>query len=352
MDAPEPKATRRHDRTALRQFLTGFLKWWLHELVSLLPRRWQQRLARFEQMPLYLWRDTTLVPADHSQPSRQVSPIVVGLSAEQVQIIRLKLPAAIEPRLHQSLALQLARHTPFLPDQVLFDCIVEKRTSPPPLLEVVLAIVPKTQVAAILARAQEQGLVVGRLSVLQASAKDCFPLDFLAHGEKQATDKRSFWRHRGLLVILVLLMALGFPFWREYQAIQALQERVDALSTAALEAESLQKELKTLESRAGFLGVTRADTNSLAWLTELTRILPDSVWLTEVQRSGAEIRIVGEAADAFGLIGLVDASPRFEQSRFNAPMRRDGVREQFDLTAVITRGTPPVRAVQTEGEGR
>lgn len=328
------------------------LTWWLRELASLLPLPWQQRLSRFDRMPLYCWRDATLMPSEDSAQSGHIGSILIGLDSDSVQLVRLKLPEAAEPDLRQTVSLQLSRHTPFLPDQVVFDCVVETRVPQSQRLEVLLAIVPKTLVADVLTTAQEHGLVVGRLSVLNGSGETCLPLNFLAQGDKHAQQGRSLWLRGGILAGVLLLLGLGTSVWSEYQALQELEAQANEMSSTAMEAISLQNELHVLTTRARFLGETREYTNSLAWLTELTRALPDEVWLSEVQRTEAEIRIVGEAADAFALIGLIDASPRFEQSRFTAPVRRDGLKENFDLTLTLVPKVTADASAQTHQDRR
>lgn len=308
------------------------LTWWLRELASLLPVPWQQRLSRFDRMPLYYWRDNTLMPSDESAKSGRIGSILVGLDSSSVQLVRLKLPEAAEPDLRQTISLQLSRHTPFLPDQVLFDCVVEKRIPQSQRLEILLAIVPKTLVADVLTTARERGLVVGRVSVLNESGEDCLPLNFMEQGDKPARQGRSLWLRGGILAGVMLLIGLGASVWSEYKSLQELEAQANEMSSTAMDAVSLQNELHALTTRARFLGEMRQYTNSLAWLSELTRALPDDVWLSEIQRTDAEIRIVGQAADAFALIGLIDASPRFDHSRFTAPVRRDGLTENFDLT--------------------
>lgn len=328
------------------------LTWWLRELASLLPVPWQQRLSRFDRMPLYYWRDATLMPSEDSAQSGRIGSILVGLDSNSVQLVRLKLPEAAEPVLRQTMSLQLSRHTPFLPDQVFFDCVVEKRIPQSQRLEILLAIVPKNQVANVLTTAQERGLVVGRVSVLTDSGADCLPLNFLEQGDKHAKQGRSLWLRGGILAGALMLLGLGTSVWSEYQALQELEAQVNETSSTAMEAVSLQSELHALTTRARFLGETREYTNSLAWLTELTRALPDEVWLSEVQRTEAEIRIVGEAADAFALIGLIDASPRFEHSRFTAPVRRDGLKENFDLTLALVPKVTADASTQTHQDRR
>jgi hypothetical protein len=82
----------------------------------------------------------------------------------------------------------------------------------------------------------------------------------------------------------------------------------------------------------------------------LSRLLPDTVWLTETTLDGNELSISGLAEDASALVPLVEAAPEFEQVRFQAPSTRvtvgsgggaDRQVERFALRAVIDPSVEP-----------
>jgi general secretion pathway protein L len=58
-------------------------------------------------------------------------------------------------------------------------------------------------------------------------------------------------------------------------------------------------------------------------LEELTKILPDTVWIWNFKYSGKEIEISGFADSASNLIPLIDKSPLFERVEFLAPVTKE-----------------------------
>ena len=106
-----------------------------------------------------------------------------------------------------------------------------------------------------------------------------------------------------------------------------------------------------LRAQARFLADDRGSRPSpLLVLEVLSRLLPDTVWLTETTLDGNELSISGFAEDASTLVPLVEAAPEFEQVRFQAPSTRvtvrsgeDGERqvERFALRAVIDPSVEP-----------
>jgi general secretion pathway protein L len=55
----------------------------------------------------------------------------------------------------------------------------------------------------------------------------------------------------------------------------------------------------------------------------LSRTLPDSAYLTEIEIHGRETRIVGKSADPTALITKLEDSAQFRDVRFSAPTTRE-----------------------------
>ncbi len=55
----------------------------------------------------------------------------------------------------------------------------------------------------------------------------------------------------------------------------------------------------------------------------LSRSLPDTAYLDELEIHDSEARIVGKSADPTGLIGTLESTPEFEDVRFAAPTTRE-----------------------------
>jgi general secretion pathway protein L len=72
-------------------------------------------------------------------------------------------------------------------------------------------------------------------------------------------------------------------------------------------------------------------TADLEALLALTRLLPEDAWITQFDLTRNEISLAGEAARAGDLIGIIDASPLFENTEFAMPLQRVENREIFRL---------------------
>jgi Tfp pilus assembly protein PilN len=93
----------------------------------------------------------------------------------------------------------------------------------------------------------------------------------------------------------------------EVEAIMKLQKQKD----------ECRKEISELERiRAGEVSKTEV-------LEELTKILPDTVWIWNFRYSRKEIEISGFADSASNLISLIDKSPVFEKVEFLAPVTKE-----------------------------
>ena len=78
-------------------------------------------------------------------------------------------------------------------------------------------------------------------------------------------------------------------------------------------------------------------------LDTLSRILPDTTYVTELRIEGNKLRLVGNTSDAPSLIGLIEQSGRFSQATFFAPTTRSASEagERFHIEATIL---PPVES--------
>ena len=113
----------------------------------------------------------------------------------------------------------------------------------------------------------------------------------------------------------------------EVEALEKLQKQKDNCCTEMSELDQIR------------LG----EINKIEMLEELTRILPETVWIWNLKYNGKEVELSGFADSASDLIPLLDRSPLFEKVEFMAPvtkemqMRGDGnkEKERFKIKARI-----------------
>ncbi len=137
-----------------------------------------------------------------------------------------------------------------------------------------------------------------------------------------------------LLAISLIAWCVSFPIKDELRLRQLRRENmklapaVDALRREDEEFERLRKEqsfLNGLEQRRGEV---------LRVLDELSKIIPNSAYLSNLRYRSGVLEIQGSAENASALIPLLERSPVFESVGFNAPSNRGrDNRETFSLKA-------------------
>jgi len=114
--------------------------------------------------------------------------------------------------------------------------------------------------------------------------------------------------------------------------IASLKSEVLSIQNIQQEAQNIVEEIKALEE------IQDTEPGKLMLLKELSTILPDSVWLTNLRYYKKELQLSGYAASASGLIAILDGSSLFHSSEFTAPITRDRKgQESFKVKTRIER---------------
>jgi general secretion pathway protein L len=149
-----------------------------------------------------------------------------------------------------------------------------------------------------------------------------------------------------------LLLALAVPavtMLRDERRLGALDAAVAALAPRVREAEQLAQAVERARREAETLRSFDAQhVRALPLLRELTELLPQDVWLTNVSVDRKALELAGFANSASQLIPLLEASPTFERVEFTSPVTKGRDREQFRLKAGWEQVPGAVPAAQTE----
>jgi Tfp pilus assembly protein PilN len=139
------------------------------------------------------------------------------------------------------------------------------------------------------------------------------------------------------LVVLLMLATIGvfvvMPAIERSRKTAALTAEVRLLEPQAGRAQNLERAIATARSRTAALADFRSRTQAdLDVLEDLSRILPSTVWTTQVEVLPDTVTIAGEADQAGPLLRLLDSSPRFQNSEFSVPVVRTAQQaEQFRI---------------------
>ena len=172
---------------------------------------------------------------------------------------------------------------------------------------------------------QMEGWVALAAALAAASAKPLLPLNLL-QPERRTYETPLVRLPTYALASLVALLALavgmrgplqdGLYGRRLERELEALQPRLQQLETTQAGAETARERLQLLA------GVRQSATLPLEILNELTRVLPQDVWLQQLAYEGDTLTLNGVAPAASGLLQTLAASPYFENPQFRSSISR------------------------------
>ena len=380
--------TERASSSALRGLsrragFTGFWQWWSSELATFVPRSARAAVKRrrlrpvlaFEADHAALWRPVAGEHGIEMQPLLTIplagdpaagraaldgvprvvyggatapARVTVALPPKSVLRRSLVLPAAVEENLLDALAFDLDRHTPFKADELYFDAVVSGRDPARNEIRVELAAARRAIVDRAVAQAESWGATVTGVTPDPASATERSRLDLLPDDRRPAQRAGAWLR---IWVPLAVLLALGavavaLPVWQKREYAIALLRIVDEARGQAAISEGLRSQLEKQTADYNFpLERKFAFPSSLQVLDEITKLLPDDTWLTQMEvktqargkDAQRELLLRGESGNAGRLITLFEESQVFTQAAPRSPTTKiqPGPGEIFDLSAQL-----------------
>ena len=261
----------------------------------------------------------------------------VTLRASDALVFRpsIKLPWARRRTLKAALGYELERLTPIEPEALYFDFTVQGRDAETNQARVSLRIVHRSAIDEALRLCHGAGLSVGVI----AFGADERPADIASFPLDRPAWLRAQWRRYGTaalagLAALLLMAVLFAGYERGEAANDALAASVDDAMMRASVVEHMQNRINSAGREVASLVGKREGPLFVGALAELSRLLPDGTWLTELHLEDGKFRADGYSKDASALIATVDRSGVFTNAQFSAPLVRnpgDGT-DRFELT--------------------
>ena len=347
----------------LRSSIGAFLGWWFGELAGLMPRRLRQQGRRERRGPVLIFgRQQSVVlqrtgedervlgsvdtdAPDHDQRlsrllkqvKRRRRPLTVRLSDELGLRKILDLPLAAKEDLDQMLRLEMDRLTPFRADEVYFAHRVLGSDARTRRLSVELQLAPKRELERALETARSFGIIPPRVE-LAAGAEGGSALNLLPGEPVHGTRENRLRRVLTIVAVLLAATAVAIPLQRQRAAVAKLQADVAAARTEAEESLAMRDRLEQLTRSAEFLEADkRRQPMVVRVLDELTRLVPDQAYITQLDIHDQTVEVQGFAATASDLIALLEQSPLFKAPEFRSPVtqdRRSGA-ERFHVSAEL-----------------
>lgn len=357
--------------TIISQPLQRFLHWWISELAGMVPAIARKRFAgmtdrlvvtlgeqavaldhetagKYRALGEIFLDDATSTTSDHlrDEPAlrqriaRGNLPVCVRLPADKGLRTRLDMPMAVEPNLGQVLHFELDRRTPFAPDTVHFSHRIVARHPATGQLDIELTIVPRSVVAAAVARAEALGFTPQSVEVAGAANQPSSGNLLPRPGKLPGRPMMRLVRAGGAIAAVAAAIVLYLPVYEAGQAARRLKEDVAQAKAVADRVQSVRDEFTKLSAAERFLIAAKQDNPSVSELLfELTRTLPDDTWVVELGMAGGEVRLSGFAGSSTDLIQRVGNSQLLAEPRFRSAVTTDPQlhRERFEIAAKIAR---------------
>lgn len=351
-----------------------FLRWWWRELGFLVPEKIRQlindrqglliirpspteftltyvdqgvgaALATVGRNEAGLAQFKALQSADERLAKAKV---ILRLSEDEGLHRELILPAAVKENLAQVVAYELDKYTPFKAGQVYFAIKLLPGPNEPGQMKAMLILTTRELLDGIYEDLKALGLVPV-LADYEGFANDLDDsygnYNLLPEAFQPKTAKLPRLIHAGLLTAtgLLLLTALALPVGLQYQAVEALEEKVKVIEKDAKKIKALQQEVDSvINETQKLLDEKRARPTMLTMLNELSHLIKDDTWLSYLQYSDGHLQIQGESPTASNLIGVLEASDLFNNARFASPVTQNTVSklERFQITVDVTETRP------------
>ncbi len=358
---------------AISDVSNQFLSWWGHELRGLLP---DALFTMRRQLPRYVigieggggrlldlknsghaagpYLDGDVVPI--AQVARDVLQRVSGQDAPEVGLRlrhaacfarRVELPASATRDFPRLLALDLERATPFKPRDVYSAFQIDPNQSSPGMATITQLVVKRSSVNSVIAELEGAGVRVVSLDCWSEDGSRSLPVDFLDQ-EKEGSggDRRSyFWpKVLGAVAATQLAVAGYLAIDRHEAALAQLQEQSSQLKKKLQVARESNLRAQAVAAEIdNFRRVRAANASRVAAIEELTRLLPDMAWVTDLRIEGANVSISGLAKSAVSLIPTLERSPLFIDAVSTAPLTFDQRedKERFSMRVKLRGASMP-----------
>lgn len=267
----------------------------------------------------------------------QAGQTILALPRALVTMQDDELPLAAAENLRNVVGFEMDRLTPFRQDEVYFHANVLERDSEHQKLTIALTASPRTTVDTLLERARAWGLAIDRVDVVTETNSFLMGINLLPTTSGGATRVIGRAITVGLLLAFVVLagLAVSIPLDRKERFAETLSQEVLLARKKLAAVRNLADEIQALEKSNRYVADVRQDTVLVSRVLEdMTRLLPDDTWLSQLRLIEDRLEMTGYSQDAAQLIAVFDESPLFDEPKFRSPVTRDqrsGV-ERFSLT--------------------
>lgn len=351
-----------------------FFSWWKDELLSFVPSRLQNFLKPQQDMVLLVARGSRLILQYYGQINSAVeqevllnvrtvrelrtvlhrllkkfgknSPIIaLDLPSDRLLTLSLLLPAAAAGDFRQAALYEMERRTPFRPEEVYYDARVLRHSEDDTHIKVLLRVVPRELVDDSVRALASLGVRLERIGFAAEGLSAANGFNVLPPRTSRSGARRNTLITVGLGVLVALLLSISVfvSLSNKEKLANNLLHQLSILRTEVVEARQLDSALNEIVQRYRLIQERkRTHPSVVTVLDELTRLMPDDVWLHNMRINNGKVTISGEAQSATALVGLIEDSPRFHNvsMRSQVTRNRKSNKDMFQLSFHFTAKAP------------
>ena len=354
--------------------VSRFLRWWGRELAGLVPGSPRAATAgRGTRTVVSLGRTSVAIVEERGRTSRVLAAADVGpsrpitdalsiLDGQELRepvVIRVARDACFSRALHipetaasdaaSVAALDLERATPFRAADVMTAVVPDtKAAAPAGRIAIRQLVLKRDTVRPVIAALEARGRVVTFIDSWADDGVNPLGVDFLAApGTAVKAGMSRIMRIDRVLAAasaVGALAAMTIVAVKYDNALAVLElESAAARRGAAAVGQQISRAEAALADIERLAGVRGRRPPVVAVIEEVTRLLPDGAYLTELTLEGDQLDLTGFAKSAAPLLEIFERAPLFMDARFSAPSRLD-TREDRERFAMRVRLRAPATA--------
>ncbi len=304
--------------------------------------------------PAPLSRTEALAALAEMAASRRVAAVGIRLASSQCFERRVELPRAARDDVRRMLSFDLERATPFRLAEVYTAHLPAGGPAAKGRQRLRQLIVKRETVEALLAGVRAAGLEPAFVDCWETTPAAGLPVDFLKAGEARRSGlARHVTLPRALTALALVLAGLAFilALSRYDTALAELRARTAKVRAEAAAVRGAQEWAEAAVAdlaRLQRMKLTQVPTVEI--LEALSKLLPNSVWLSDLRLEGDTLDINGLAKSGAALPSLFVGSALFTDAALTAPVTLDPRedRERFSLRVRIRPREAPRQAAVNE----
>lgn len=325
--------------TAIHWLLRG-VRWWIDELLAMLPAEWRVRLTRRNHVVAEIDGEALVYRSEEGGAplgAKPRGPIKFLMPSDQVLRREIELPLLPMSDVKRMLALDIDRLTPFRGDQVYFDAEIVARDQESGRQQVALGVLPRATAMQYLDFARRNKLEPSALGAARREGGVAPSFDFLsAMRESQggnAAQRRSFYWWGGAVALLLINLIL--LTYRDVSSLDQLRQTVEAQQGPVDVALRTRDKVEHEAARRSALLESKKRSSPLPVLDAVTTALPADAWVHRFEWNGRTVHIMGSRKTSPDILARLEASPVLRNARSLATEIRNNpaVDQQFDMSA-------------------